>query len=324
MNNQSKNELEKRNEMLQKVAQQSLSEFGLEGGIVTLLQDYVNSSFRVQRDNHHWYLRIYNPDRHDISFVESELIWMEALADEGFPVPRPLKTHNQSLFWETPKEDLKKKYIIAYWTWIEGSIVPNDQRNPDHFYIVGSMLSRLHNFSINWAFPKGFQRPQCDSGGVYGTLGIIGKRIESAWESVSEQLRSDLKGARDALQQIELAIGKDSRRYGLVHGDPSFGNILFNDNSPFLIDFDDSGFGYLMSDLAVVLAGAWGKPGFEERRSSLLCGYQKNRNLSDEEISALPFAMAARAASLIFWYAIQSPQHPWIEGQWKRLKEYIK
>ena len=144
------------------------------------------------------------------------------------------------------------------------------------------------------------------------------------WDNIDDPLRLDLENAKRALEQAESAIGRDRGRYGLIHADPSFGNVLFDDEMPYLIDFDDFGYGHYVSDLAVVLAGAWGKPGFEENRAALFENYGQIRELSLAEIGALPAAMAARAASLIFWAAAQSSQHPWIEGQWKRLKEYME
>ncbi len=144
------------------------------------------------------------------------------------------------------------------------------------------------------------------------------------WDNIDRPLRSDLEDAKRALEQAESAIGTDCGRYGLIHGDPSFGNVLFDGEILYLIDFDDFGYGYYVFDLAVGLAGAWGKPDFEENRAALFEGYGQIRELSQAEMGAVPAAMAARAASLIFWAAAQSSQHPWIEGQWQRLQEYME
>ena len=144
------------------------------------------------------------------------------------------------------------------------------------------------------------------------------------WDNIESDLRSELEDARKALEAAEIAIGTDCARYGLIHGDPSFGNVLFDGELPCLIDFDDLGYGHYVSDLAIVLAGAWGKLGFEQNRAALFEGYERVRELSREEMEALPAAMAARAASLILWAAAQAAGHPWIEGQRQRLKEYME
>jgi Ser/Thr protein kinase RdoA (MazF antagonist) len=133
----------------------------------------------------------------------------------------------------------------------------------------------------------------------------------------------DLIKAEEALRSAESAMGREGDRYGLVHGDPSFGNIFFNANGPQLIDFDDFGFGHYAFDIATVLAGAWGKEGYEDNRSALLSGYREVRSLSREETDAIPALMAARAASLVIWSAGQSPERNWIKGQWIRVNEYM-
>ncbi len=148
--------------------------------------------------------------------------------------------------------------------------------------------------------------------------------VTRGWESIDSPLRADLEDAQRALEQAEAAIGTECSRYGLIHGDPSFGNVLFDGERPNLIDFDDFGYGQYVFDLAVVLAGAWGKPGFKENRAALLESYGQVRELSQAEVGALPAAMAGRAASLTLWAAAQTPEHPWIDGQWQRLKEYME
>lgn len=304
--------------MLHEFARASLPAFGLAGGSLSLLQDLVNSSFRVQHESGEWYLRIYHPTRHDIVLIESELVWLEVLGGRGFRVPRPRRTLEQALVWGQEGGVYSDRHWIAVWTWLTGQPMPNEERRPDHFFRVGSLLGRLHNVAASWSPPPGFRRPRCDAEGVYG------EGSEQAWRRMPVPLRSDLVRAREALQQAEAEIGWGSDRYGLVHGDPSFGNILFDRDEPALIDFDDCGYGHYLYDLAVVLAGAWGKAGFAEKRSALLEGYREVRALSAAEVTTLPAAMAARAASLILWAVRQTPQHPWIEGQWRRLNEYLQ
>ena len=212
---------------------------------------------------------------------------------------------------------------ISIFSWLPGEVLERD-KTPQHYANVGTMLAELHEFSAKWNPPEGFVRPRCNSEGVFGHCGSSREQVMRGWENIDGPLRSDLEDAKRALEQAEKAIGKDCGRYGLIHGDPSFGNVLFDGEIPYLIDFDDFGYGHYVFDLAVVLAGAWGKSGFEENSAALFERYGQIRDLSQPEMRTLPTAMAARAASVIFWAAAQSSQHPWIEGQWKRLKEYME
>lgn len=308
---------------MQEVAEASLADFDLAGGSLLLLQDLVNTSFRVQQDSRQWYLRVYNPGRHDRSAIESELLFLEALTEGGFPAPRPLRRRSGGMLWEASPSAAAGAIRVSVCSWLAGETVQHD-RTPGHYASLGMVLAGLHEFSAQWKPPDGFVRPRCDSEGIYGTLGASGSMVTRGWERIDSPLRADLEDARRALEQAEVAVGTDCSRHGLIHGDPSFGNVLFDGELPHLIDFDDLGYGHYVFDLAVVLAGAWGKPAFEENRAALLESYGQVRELSQAEVEALPAAMAGRAASLTLWAAAQTSGHPWIASQWHRLKEYME
>ena len=283
----------------------------------------MNTSFRVQQDSRQWYLRVYNPGRHDRSAIESELLFLEALTEGGFPAPRPLRRRSGGMLWEASPSAAAGAIRVSVCSWLAGETVQHD-RTPGHYASLGMVLAGLHEFSAQWKPPDGFVRPRCDSEGIYGTLGASGSMVTRGWERIDSPLRADLEDARRALEQAEVAVGTDCSRHGLIHGDPSFGNVLFDGELPHLIDFDDLGYGHYVFDLAVVLAGAWGKPAFEENRAALLESYGQVRELSQAEVEALPAAMAGRAASLTLWAAAQTSGHPWIASQWHRLKEYME
>jgi Ser/Thr protein kinase RdoA (MazF antagonist) len=312
-----------RREVLLTIAEAGLNEFGLEGGTLTLIQDLVNTSYRVDHKENHRVLRIYSSNRHNTPALESELIFLEALSQSGFPAPRPLRTLKDGILWVCSQTPVSDPIRISVCSWLKGDVLQQD-KTQSHFAAVGAMLARFHDFSAKWKPPADFIRPLCDSEGIFGNSGASGQEVMQAWENVAEPVRLDLQRAGDMLRLSETSIGKDTSRYGLIHADPSFGNVLFHNGMPSLIDFDDLAYGHYVFDLAVVLAGAWGKPGFEENRSSFLDNYRQLRELSRAELDALPVFMAARAASLIFWAAAQSAEHQWIAGQWQRLKEYME
>ncbi|MCB0125949.1 MAG: phosphotransferase [Caldilineaceae bacterium] len=308
---------------MHQIATSALPAFGLEGSVLTGIQHLVNSSFRVQHRQGDWYLRLYHPHRYDRNSVEAELVWLDVLARAGLPVPNPHTTLDGAYVWQTTSSS-GRPYLVSLTAWIEGVVLPGAERAAQHYVAVGALLAQLHDYATQWQPPIGFQRPRCDAAGIYGPLGVMGRTVEVAWQNVTPEVRADLEVARDRLLQAERAIGQTAHCYGLIHGDPSFGNLLFCEAAPALIDFDDCGFGFYSYDLAVVLAGAWGKANYHETRQALLAGYEAIRPLETSERVAIPAMMAARAASLIFWAAAQDAAHPWIAGQHERLVAYLK
>ena len=307
---------------MHQIATSALPAFGLEGSVLTGIQHLVNSSFRVQHWRGDWYLRVYHPHRHDRNSVEAELVWLDTLARAGLPVPKPRTTLDGAYLWQTTSPS-DRPYLVSLTAWIAGVILPGAERTAQHYMAVGTLLGQLHRYTTQWQPPIGFQRPRCDAAGIYGPLGVMGRTVEVAWQNVAGELRTDLEAARDRLIDAEGAIGQTPQTYGLIHGDPSFGNLLFCETAPALIDFDDCGFGFYTYDLVVVLAGAWGKADYHENRQALLAGYEAIRPLETSERAAIPAMMAARAASIIFWAAAQAVAHPWIAGQHARLLAYL-
>ena len=144
------------------------------------------------------------------------------------------------------------------------------------------------------------------------------------WDNIDSPLRSDLEDAKRALEQAEKAIGTDCGRYGLIHADPSFGNVLFDGAIPYLIDFDDFGYGYYVFDLAVVLAGAWGKPDFEENRAALFEGYGQIRELSQAEMGHCPQPWQRERHRSFSGLRLRHHSIRGLKGQWQRLREYTE
>jgi Ser/Thr protein kinase RdoA (MazF antagonist) len=129
------------------------------------------------------------------------------------------------------------------------------------------------------------------------------------YKQLPTDVRSHLQTLHERLQEVEQRLGKSSDRFGLIHSDLSFGNVLFTEEEVLPIDFDDCGFGYYLYDLAVVLAGPWEKPGFQHRREALLEGYREICKLPDEHLSLIPTFMAMRASSLGQWDRVKTLLH---------------
>ena len=115
------------------------------------------------------------------------------------------------------------------------------------------------------------------------------------------EVRADLQTLHERLQEVEQQLGKTPDQFGLIHSDLSFGNVLFTTDEVLPIDFDDCGFGYYLYDLAVILAGPWERPGFQQRRDALLLGYREICELPNEHLNLIPTFMAMRASSLGQW-----------------------
>jgi Ser/Thr protein kinase RdoA (MazF antagonist) len=82
--------------------------------------------------------------------------------------------------------------------------------------------------------------------------------------------------------------------FGLIHGDLGVdANLYFWHGEPRAIDFDDSGFGYWVFDLAVALDACRDDPAYPSYREALLDGYAEFRSLPEKQAEQIELFLAA-------------------------------
>ena len=97
-------------------------------------------------------------------------------------------------------------------------------------------------------------------------------------------------------------IGLASDRFGLIHADLGFENVLVaDDGTVTIIDFDDSGDSWYLFELASALYPHDRSDGFDERRDALVAGYRHVRELPDELLAELPAFLMARRIQTLGW-----------------------
>jgi len=99
--------------------------------------------------------------------------------------------------------------------------------------------------------------------------------------------------------------------YGLIHADLGVGaNVLFWHGQPRPIDFDGSGFGYWMYDVAVALAHLAGSTDYYRYRDALLEGYSGQRSLPAAQLEQLDLFTAAFFVYYDLWVVGGTHLHP--------------
>jgi len=123
----------------------------------------------------------------------------------------------------------------------------------------------VHRATDALALPDDFTRPRWDLDGLVGEQPLWGR----FWEhpSATADQRAVLIRARDALRE---RLAGD---IGLIHADVLRENVLVNDRSVSLIDFDDAGFGFRLYDLGTALLQTVRHPEHPLLRDALMAGY---------------------------------------------------
>ena len=292
---------------LRKLADAALEKFGFNQYRLTFLQHLVNTTFRLDCNQERFLVRIHRARSR--TAVVSELAWLEALAHETtISVQTPQRSLDGKMIVVGEQIGVPEPYPITVLSWLEGQILPQDHRSPHHFYRLGQLVAKLHHHAQHWTPTFELDRPLYDSTSVLRTDNVFGEEAVT-YEQLPEDVQEYLRRLHEQLQEVEQRLGKSPDQFGLIHSDLSFGNVLFTVDAVLPIDFDDCGFGYYLYDLAVILAGPWERPGFQQRRDALLQGYQEICELPDEHLSLIPAFMAMRASSLGQWDRVRTLLH---------------
>ena len=269
-----------------------------------LVRHRENTVFRVQTTLGDHALRLHRHGYHSEQTILSELHWMAMLAERGFMVPTPAKKRDGEFLTKVGHSDGSMR-VFSLLSWLPGepfgkSALPlrfEGHHRLDVMAAIGKNLARLHLLSDRWQLPHGFVRPVWDRAGLVGDAPFWGCFWDSGF--LAEAEREDLRKIREHCDTA-LCDYTDAD-YGLIHADLARENILVEGAGVSFIDFDDSGFGFRMFDIATALIKNIYEPDYEDLKQALLAAYQAERPLRPHDLDHLPLMMLLRSLTYLGW-----------------------
>ena len=229
--------------------------------------------------------KFYRPDRwSDEQILEEHCLCFE-LVDHDLPIVAPLSDPTgESLFHYGG-------FRFALYPRKGGHAPEFD--NLDNLIILGRLLGRLHRVGAVRSF---LHRPRLDSQS-FGreSVSLISERfIPSEYRANYDALTADL------LQSIEAVTAQAGDvRYLRVHGDCHSGNILWRDDAPQLVDFDDSRMAPAVQDIWMMLSGDRTRQTVQ--LNEILCGYGEFFDFSPRELRLVESLRALRILHYTAW-----------------------
>lgn len=290
----------------------ALAAWGLQARSCDLFAERENSIYRVSTSSATYALRLHRKNYVTNAELRSELIWMSHLRRCGMNIPEPLALPdgNHILAYEGVNID-----CLSWLPGVSFSECIEAADKDDLIKIcseVGQEMARLHNISDAWDLPDGFERRTWDGSGLVGEQPIWGTFWTHPMLDQEQQLL--LLKLRNVVRE---QLSHDKFDYGLIHADLVRENVMVADGQVAFIDFDDSGFGYRLFDLATSLVKLQFLPQYPSLKNALLAGYSEFRLVDEGQLSLF---MAIRAATYVGWIA-QRADEPSAMGKARR---YIK
>jgi len=283
---------------------------------VELVARSENVTFRVSDCNNDGdlVLKLHRPGYNSIEQLNSERIWIEALGEAGLAVPGSLRTNGGDYFELIDIPDAGEQCYAGMTTWLQGTplseylTTSSDAKERKHFFRrMGELAAMIHNHSSHWKEPAGFTRRRLDLDGLLGEAPLWGRFWEHA--ALTKAEKALLLREREKARATLMDYGARPDNFGLIHADLHPENIVYNGEDLALIDFDDSGYGWHLYEIASALIMDRFAPDFDALREALLEGYREHRPLTERDVELLPTFMLIRGMAIIGWFHQRAEEH---------------
>jgi len=270
----------------------SIEIFGFQcDGRLLALNSYENRVYRVGlEDGGNLIAKFYRPQRWSNESILEEHCYTQMLADQEIPVVAPLELNGKTLL-ET------EHFRIALFKNRGGRAL--DLEDFDQLEQMGRFMGRIHQVGKSETFTH---RPSLtiDTFGHQARQYIlehdfIPKDLVQAYSSLTEQLLAEAAHCYERAGNVELIR---------CHGDCHPSNILWTDDGPHIVDFDDARMAPAVQDLWMFLSGD--RADQTAGLDAVLTGYTE---FCDFDARQLHLIEALRTLRLIHYYG-------WLAKRW--------
>ncbi|HML27357.1 MAG TPA: phosphotransferase [Hyphomicrobium sp.] len=289
---------------LQRVAERAVKRYGLGNDVsVKLINVSENATYKVEDGTgRKWALRVHREGYHSRTAIASELTWLAALRDDGVATPTAVRGLDGEYIQTVADEELPNPRNVVLFVWENGA--EPERTDVAGFELLGETAARMHAHVRKWRRPSWFERHSWDFETSLGSrphwgywkngMGMTPEAMEAFTETVA------------LIKQRLEAFGKSPDRFNLVHGDMRLANLLMDGNTVKVIDFDDSGFSWLLYDCATTVSFFEHMPEVPELLKAWARGYRRIGVLSPEEENEIATFVMLRRLLLVAWIGSHS------------------
>ncbi len=190
-------------------------------------------------------VKFYRPERWTIDQIDEEHRFTQYLYDLEIPVVPPMIINPDS---DTPTLAIQGDFLFALYP-RQGGRAP-ELDNLEHLHQLGRFIGRMHaagkTFPLTHRIKLDTSRFGSDCVDYLLAKGFIPPDLKDAYAAVTEQILDEIQ-----------ANSPEAKQYNQItlHGDCHSGNVLWRDDRPHFVDFDDVLTGPAIQDLWMLLSG---------------------------------------------------------------------
>jgi Ser/Thr protein kinase RdoA (MazF antagonist) len=257
-------------------------------GRLLALNSYENRVYQVgMEDTVPVIAKFYRPGRWADAAIQEEHQFVDALYAQEIPVVPAMCIANQTLH-------IHQGYRFAVFP-RQGGRAPELDRE-ETLEQMGRLLGRIHAVGAGSSYQH---RPALDvvSFGDEPRAWLLDHHfippdLLDSWQSVTAQA---LESVRHCYERA------GALRYLRLHGDCHGGNVLWTDDGPHFVDFDDSRNGPAIQDLWMLIAGE--RPERSAQLAKLLAGYENFFEFNPRELHLIEALRTLRLLHYSAWLA---------------------
>lgn len=234
-------------------AYNALKQYDIKTTLVTFLQHSENVTFRVDALEDSFLLRLHHPRTTSFGdygankqMVNSEMLWLAALRQQGLPVPSPVTNREGEYVSQSAG------IYATLLAWQDGKILTREMESEDTAAQIGDLVGRIHAHASRWQLPTSFLRPQRDFSYFQNALISLRPAIQDGRISYPDY--KSLETSLQLLGEETRLLPRAPQTWGLLHGDLHRGNFLLYNEQVRLIDFSMCAFGPFAYDLATCIS----------------------------------------------------------------------
>ncbi len=259
-------------------------------GRILALNSYENRVYQVGiEESEPLIAKFYRPRRWSNEQILEEHQFSIELVEHDLPVVSPLTINGETLLH-------CDSFRLALYP-RKGGYAP-ELDNLDNLFSLGRFLGRMHKVGAANSFQH---RPAitCKNFGHESVALIktefIPEHIREAYEVLADEILAIIDRIYDEAQDVENIR---------VHGDCHVGNILWRDDAPHFIDFDDARMAPAIQDIWMLLSGNRARQ--FAQLSEIMQGYNE---FAEFPLDQLKFIEALRTLRIIYFSA-------WLARRW--------
>ena len=260
-------------------------------GHLLALNSYENRVYQLGQDEGPPVIaKFYRPGRWSNEAIREEHVFTTALADAEVPVVAPIAIEGKTLF------EYKGFRIAVYPR--RGGRAP-DLGMEEHLEWLGRFIGRIHLLGGMYTFEhRPDLNPQTfgyDAREIVLQSGFVPDYLRQNYESVSADLLREIDARYESVGPV---------RKIRLHGDCHPGNMLWTDDGPHFVDFDDARNGPAVQDLWMLLSGE--RDDMTRQLEVVLKGYH---DFADFDFAELHLIESLRSLRMLHYAA-------WISSRW--------